>query len=89
MFKTILLTAFTICIMSLSIKAQSICGTPAIPQPIGVNIQMFPNRETKDLNSSYFLKLYFHVVKSSNGNGGVSTTIVQSAYNMLNDYPLS
>lgn len=72
-----------ICLWSLSINAQSFCQTPALRQPSENKVTPLPSRSSSD--SQYILKVYFHVLRSSNGTGGVNSSIVQSAYNLLND----
>ena len=80
-----LLILLYICLMPLSLEAQSLCGTPALPQPSGVDLLKQSVHGARNLNSTHFFKLFFHVLRSSNGVGGVSVMTVQSAYNMLNE----
>ena len=68
--------------MSLSSIAQSFCQTPAPPQPGGDKIISKPQRSV--YSSSYFLKVYFHVLRATNGTGGVDASVVQTAFNVLN-----
>lgn len=69
-------------LISLSSIAQSFCHTPALPQSVeGVSKS---SRTVYNSNSHYFLKIYFHVLRASNGTGGVSSSVVQQAFNMLN-----
>ena len=72
-----------ISLWSLSINAQSFCQTPALRQPSDNKVTTLPSRSSSD--SQYVLKVYFHVLRSSNGTDGVNSSIVQSAYNLLND----
>jgi hypothetical protein len=70
--------------ISLSSIAQSFCHTPALPQPVGENKVGKSSRSVYNSNSHYFLKVYFHVLRASNGTGGVNSSVVQDAFNILN-----
>lgn len=71
--------------MSLSSIAQSFCHTPALPQPVGEKKVSKSSRSVYNSNSHYFLKVYFHVLRASNGTGGVNSSVVQEAFNILNN----
>lgn len=71
--------------ISLSSIAQSFCHTPALPQPVGEKIVGKSSRSVYNSNSHYFLKVYFHVLRASNGTGGVNSSVVQDAINILNN----
>ena len=72
------------CLLAFVFKsfAQDLCGTPAITNI--ENVRKLSSPQKRSANSNYLLRLYFHVVRKSNGTGGVSTSIVNSAYNRLN-----
>ena len=79
-----------ICLLPLFLSAQDFCGAPALPQPAEIRSFKLSNRANTNLNAFYTFRLYFHVLRSSNGTGGVSDTVVQSAYNVLsNDYNIN
>ena len=64
-----------------SVFGQSLCSTPSFTgnQSLNTGFQM------KRTNSnSYCLKVYFHVIRRSNGTGGQSTGSVNEAFNILN-----
>lgn len=62
--------------------AQDICGTPAITS--FENVKKLFSHQKRTANSTYALRLYFHVIRSSSGTGGVSSSNVSNAYNRLN-----
>lgn len=62
--------------------AQDLCGTPAITNI--ENVKKLNSPRNRISNSFYILKVYFHVISSSSGTGGVSTSDVTSAYSRLN-----
>ena len=62
--------------------AQDLCGTPAITNIENLRILSSPQKRSS--NSNYILTVYFHVIRSSSGTGGVTTSNVTSAYNRLN-----
>ena len=62
--------------------AQDVCGTPAITNIENLKILSSPHKRTA--NTSYTLWVYFHVIRTTPGTGGVGTLIVDSAYNKLN-----
>ena len=62
--------------------AQDLCGTPAITNIENVKKLNSPRNRTS--KSFYILKVYFHVIRSTSGAGGVSTSDVTSAYSRLN-----
>ena len=78
-----LLVTFTF-LLAFVIKpfAQDLCGTPAITNIESVKKLNSPRNRTS--NSFYILRIYFHVIRSSSGTGGVSTSDVTSAFNRLN-----
>ena len=62
--------------------AQDLCGTPAITNI--ENVRKLSSPQKRSANSSYLLRVYFHIVRKSSGTGGVSTSNVASAYSRLN-----
>ena len=78
-----LLVTFTF-LLAFVIKpfAQDLCGTPAITNI--ENVRKLSSPLKRSANSNYLLRVYFHVIRSSTGTGGVSSSNVTSAYNRLN-----
>lgn len=62
--------------------AQDFCGTPTITNIESVKKLSSPQK--RSANTTYTLRIYFHVIRSSSGTGGVSTSNVESAYSRLN-----
>lgn len=62
--------------------AQDLCGTPAITNI--ENVKKLSSPQKRSANSNYILAVYFHVIRTSSGTGGVTTSNVTSAYNRLN-----
>ena len=62
--------------------AQDVCGTPAITNIENLKILSSPHKRSS--NSNYILTVYFHVIRTSSGTGGVTTSNVTSAYSRLN-----
>ena len=61
--------------------AQTFCSTPSSSS----NMHLLGSEKMKAANAnSYVLKVYFHVIRRSNGTGGVSTSRVREAFNILN-----
>lgn len=78
--KLLLLTGILIWNLN-SVFGQSFCSTPATSSNISLN-SSFQMKSTN--NNSYCLKVYFHVIRRSNGSGGQSTENVKEAFNILN-----
>ena len=72
--------------MTVGIIAQNFCLTPAMTN--NENESILTKRNSKQINRSshscYHLKVYFHVIRMSNGTGGQSLTNVQTAFDILN-----
>ena len=63
------------------LEAQTFCATPSSSS----NMHLLRGNKMKAANTnSYVLKVYFHVIRRSNGTGGVSTSKVRAAFNILN-----
>lgn len=60
---------------------QSFCSTPTTSSNANLNSSSHMKSTN---NSSYCLKVYFHVIRRSNGTGGQSTASVNQALNILN-----
>ena len=73
-----------ICFVCIFIKlnAQDFCLTPSRTNT--ENRKLLINHERSVTGSYYFLRTYFHVIRNTNGTGGVSYSSIQSAINMLN-----
>ena len=65
-----------------NLYAQDFCGTPAITNI--ENVKKLSSPQKRSANTTYTLRIYFHVIRSSSGTGGVSTSNVESAYGRLN-----
>lgn len=63
------------------VNAQSFCSTPSVSSNLNFNYT-FQTRTAN--NSSYCLKVYFHVIRRSNGIGGQTVENVNEAFNILN-----
>jgi hypothetical protein len=64
-----------------SLLGQSFCSTPSISSNLNLN-SSFQMRTAN--NDSYCLRIYFHVIRRSNGTGGQSVENVEEAFNILN-----
>lgn len=81
--KRILVTlAFSLAFV-FNIVAQDFCGTPAITNI--ENVKKLSSPQKRSANTFYTLRIYFHVIRSSSGTGGVSISNVESAYSRLNN----
>lgn len=69
-----------VCMIPFFAFAQSFCKTPAPPQPTDRSFMPHKNSST-----FYCFRLYFHILRATDGTGGVSVSTAQSAYNTLND----
>ncbi len=68
-----------------SIVAQNLCGTPSSSTNSSLN-RSYMMRRTLN-NNSYCLKVYFHVIRTSNGTGGQTVAAVNQGFQILNqDY---
>ena len=68
-----------------SIVAQNLCGTPSSSTNSYLN-KSYMMRRTLN-NNSYCLKVYFHVIRTSNGTGGQTVAAVNQGFQILNqDY---
>lgn len=64
-----------------STKGQNFCFTPSTTSNLSFN----SSYQMKNVNNnSYCLKVYFHVIRRSNGTGGQTLESVNEAYNILN-----
>lgn len=81
MKKIVLLTYFSLaCLMSFG---QTICGTNGqLPSSVETIIQA--NGSPASGSCSYTVRVYFHIVRRSNGTGGQNTSIVNTVFNNLN-----
>lgn len=67
--------------MVYSVKGQNFCFTP----PTSSNLSINSSAQMRSLNNnSYCLKIYFHVIRRSNGTGGQAYADVKKAYEVLN-----
>ena len=82
MKRLLLTSAFFLISFIIKTFAQDLCGTPAITNIENVKKLSSPQRVVA--NSTYTLRIYFHVIRGSSGTGGVSTSNVLSAYSRLN-----
>ncbi|KWW27042.1 MAG: hypothetical protein AUK63_2423, partial [bacterium P3] len=69
-------------IFVLNVFSQGFCKTPAITDT--ENVRRLSSHGNRSVNTSYLLKVYFHVIRNSFGMGGISTSGVSNAYNILN-----
>lgn len=68
--------------IALNNYAQIFCKTPAVTNVENVN--RLATSPLRSMNTTYKLRVYFHVVRSSSGTGGVSSSNVSTAYDILN-----
>lgn len=81
--KRILVTlAFSLAFV-FNLVAQDFCGTPTITNI--ENVKKLSSPQKRSANTFYTLRIYFHVIRSSSGTGGVSISNVESAYSRLNN----
>lgn len=80
----ITLLGFFLSMLIFKLEAQTFCFTPSTTS----NTILNKSAQMKGANnSSYCLKVYFHVIRRSDGTGGQSITAVNTAFNFLNqDY---
>ena len=64
-----------------SVFGQNFCFTPSTSSNLSLN-SSYQMRSSN--NNSYCLKIYFHVIRRSNGTGGQSVESVEEAFNILN-----
>lgn len=62
--------------------AQTICHTPQVSSQQLMKRYMLKSKSTN--NSIYMLKVYFHVMRKSDGTGGHSSQDVYESFNILN-----
>lgn len=78
--KFFIFLTFILCSIS-NVFGQSFCSTPATTS----NLNMNSSFQMKSVNNnSYCLKIYFHVIRRSDGTGGQTTASVNEAFNILN-----
>lgn len=70
-------------VFAFNVFAQDYCSTPAKTNM--KNVDKLMARQKRTANSNYILEVYFHVIRTSSGTGGVSTSNVQSALDILNN----
>ncbi len=68
--------------MSIFANAQTICHTPQVSSQQLMKRYMFKSKSTND--SIYLLRVYFHVMRKSDGTGGHSSKDVYDSFNILN-----
>ena len=76
------LIIITIMCMSMFADAQTICHTPQVSSQQLLKRYMFKSKSAND--SIYLLRVYFHVVRKSDGTGGHSSQDVHDSFNILN-----
>jgi len=64
-----------------SVFGQNFCFTPSTSSNLSLN-SSYQMRSSN--NNFYCLKIYFHVIRRSNGTGGQSVESVEEAFNILN-----
>jgi len=79
--KTKIILIVALLLTFIKLEAQSFCLTPSSSSNLTLNkdYQMKVSN-----NNSYCLKVYFHVIRRSNGTGGQDTDSVNEAFNILN-----
>ena len=64
-----------------SVLGQNFCFTPSTSSNLSLNSSY---QMKSSNNNSYCLKIYFHVIRRSNGTGGQTNESVSEAFNILN-----
>ncbi len=82
MKKRIFLLAILLHLSIISSFGQQLCNTPAVTNNNLLNNSSF--LRTSSNNNNYCLRVYFHVIRRSDGTGGQSTASVNSAFQLLN-----
>ncbi|MBE6254560.1 MAG: hypothetical protein E7105_03470 [Prevotella sp.] len=74
--------------MNCSLKAQNYCMTPSLTdESNNRRMQQIQTRSERSYNQNYLLKVYFHVIRKSDGTGGQNYSNVEQAFQILNtDY---
>lgn len=83
MKRLLYLTALTL--ISVYCYSQTICTTPAETSRDATQSQKRAVSRSYGDSLSYYLKVYFHVIRQTNGTGGQSYSNVTEAYNILNN----
>lgn len=75
-----------ILLLSCPIKAQTYCMTPSSTDNSNVRrLLQIHDRSERSYNINYLIKVYFHVIRTSYGNGGQSLSNVNQAFQILNN----
>lgn len=75
-----------ICFLSICVNkmfSQSFCLTESNSSNLQYNYQVQSRSTKKD--QSFDLRVYFHVIRKTDGTGGQSRKNVEAAYNILNE----
>lgn len=80
-----LLYLTTLALISVYCYSQTICTTPAETSKDATQSQKRAVSRSYGDSLSYYLKVYFHVIRQTNGTGGQSYSNVTEAYNILNN----
>tara|TARA_B110001452_G_scaffold224243_1_gene197719 strand:- start:558 stop:1973 length:1416 start_codon:yes stop_codon:yes gene_type:complete len=64
-----------------SVFAQNFCSTPSTSSNLSLN---FSYQMKSSNNNSYCLKIYFHIIRRSDGTGGQTNDSVNEAFDILN-----
>ena len=85
MIKKLLFFVF-IGFFSLQLNSQ-ICGTPS-SSTLNITSEMYStnNRPIAGTNATICLNVFFHIVRNSNGTGGINPNLLTSVMNSLNQY---
>jgi len=75
---------FLIICMPLYGEAQNLCGTiGSLPTKTEASLRVANN--STSTSCSYSIRVYFHIVKYSNGTGGQNTSVINTVMNNLNN----
>ena len=77
----ILFTPIILLLFQSYLRAQNFCLTPPNSES---SLNMMLNKRNQ-LNESYILRIYFHVIRRTNGTGGQSLSDVREAFDILNN----
>lgn len=81
-----MLCCFMITLFPLSALAQGECGTEATPEQIRYMAQDREARQSYNPRAVVTLPIQFHVVRTSAGTGGLTTSQLTTIFNTLNTY---
>lgn len=83
LFNIFNLAVFIMLLLSTHLYAQSFCGTLSLPQP-QIDTKYLPLNERSLTNENLCLRVFYHIIRRSDGSGGVSVYDATTSFNVLN-----